>query len=137
MKQDKISWDHDGVLSRTIDIILSDRTQRDQEAFLLISDYVDLTKKLIKIAKDHGAKDDIINSLLNSDTKNHGLEMIPRKYLDIVEGEFEIEKVVRINRKNDENTISFKILDFSSETIRQLRENGYSNSKDLSDVDFS
>jgi len=57
--------------------------------------------------------------------------------LDIVEGEFEIEKVVRINRKNDENTISFKILDFSSETIRQLRENGYSNSKDLSDVDFS
>jgi hypothetical protein len=91
---------------------------------------------LIKIAKDHGAKDDIINSLLNSDTKNHGLEMIPRKYLDIVEGEFEIEKVVRITRKNDENTISFKILDFSSETIRQLRESGYSNSKDLSDVDF-
>ena len=136
MKQDKISWDHDGVISRTIDITLSDRTQRDQEAFLLISDYVDLTKKLIKIAKDHGAKDDIINNLLNSNTKNHGLEMIPRKYLDIVEGEFEIEKVVRINRKNDENTISFKILDFSSETIRQLRESGYSNSKDLSDVDF-
>jgi predicted acylesterase/phospholipase RssA len=89
MKQDKISWDHDGVISRTIDITLSDRTQRDQEAFLLISDYVDLTKNLIKIAKDHGAKDDIINSLLNSDTKNHGLETIPRKYLDIVEGEFE------------------------------------------------
>ena len=96
-----------------------------------------MTKKLIKIAKDHGAKDDIIDSLLNSHTKNYGLEMIPRKYLDIVEGEFEIEKVVRINRKNDENTISFKILDFSSETIRQLRESGYSNSKDLSDVDFS
>jgi NTE family protein len=40
--------------------------------------------------------------------------MIPRKYSDIVEAEFEIEKVVRINRKNDEYTISNKVLDFSS-----------------------
>ena len=136
MKQDKIPWDHDGVINRTIDIILSDKTQREQEVLLLVSDYVDLTKKLIKIAKDHGAKDDIINNLLNSNTINHGKEMIPRKYSDIVEGQFEIEKVVRINRKNDEYTISTKILDFSAKTIKQLRESGYSNSMDLSDVDF-
>ena len=103
---------------------------------LLVSDYVDLTKKLIKIAKDHGVKDDIINNLLNSNTINHGKEMIPRKYSDIVEGQFEIERVVRINRKSDEYTISTKILDFSAKTIKQLREGGYSNSIDLSDVDF-
>jgi hypothetical protein len=136
VKQDTIPWDHDGVINRAIDIILSDKTQRDQEGLLVISDYADLTRKLIKIAKDHGAKDDIINNLLNSDTKNHGLEMIPRKYSDIVEGQFEIEKVVRINRKNDEYTISTKILDFSAKTIKQLRESGYSHSMDLSDVDF-
>ncbi len=51
-------------------------------------------------------------------------------------GQFEIEKVVRINRKNDENTISSKIFDFSSKTIKHLRESGYNNSMDLSDVDF-
>jgi hypothetical protein len=62
----------------------ADRTQREQEALLLVSDYVDLTRKLIKIAKDHGAKDDIINNLLNSNTMNHGLAMIPRKYSDIL-----------------------------------------------------
>ena len=62
--------------------------------------------------------------------------MIPRKYSDIVEGQFEIERVVRINRKSDEYTISTKILDFSAKTIKQLREGGYSNSIDLSDVDF-
>jgi NTE family protein len=40
MKQDNISWDHDGVINRTIDITLSDRTQREQEVLLPISDYV-------------------------------------------------------------------------------------------------
>jgi len=61
----------------------------------------------------------------------------PRKYSDILVGQFEIGKVIRINRKNDENTISDKIFDFSYKTIRQLRESGYNNSMDLSDVEFS
>ena len=137
VKQDTIPWDHDGVTNRSNDITYSDRTQREQEALLLVSDYVDLTRKLIKIAKDHGAKDDIINNLLNSNTMNHGLAMIPRKYSDILVGQFEIGNVVRINRKNDENTISNKIFDFSPKTIEHLIERGYSNSMDLSDVEFS
>jgi hypothetical protein len=37
-----------------------------------VSDYVDLARELIKIAKDCGAKDDLINKLLNSNTMNHG-----------------------------------------------------------------
>ena len=44
---------------------------------------------------------------------------------------------MRINRKNDENTISNKIFDFSAKTIKQLRESGYSNCMDISDVEFS
>ena len=68
---------------------------------MLVSDYVHLARELIKIAKDHGAKDDVINN------------------------------------KNDENTISDKIFDFSYKTIRQLRESGYNNTMDLSDVEFS
>ena len=68
---------------------------------------------------------------------NHGLAMIPRKYSDILVGQFEIGNVVRINRKNDENTISNKIFDFSPKTIKQLRESGYSNTMDFSDVEFS
>ena len=54
----------------------------------------------------------------------------------MIVGQFEIEKVVRINRKNDEHTISNKIFDFSPKTIKLLRESGYSNTMDLSDVDF-
>ena len=67
---------------------------------------------------------------------NHGQAMIPRKYSDILVGQFEIGNVVRLNRKNDENTISNKIFDFSARTIKHLRESGYSNSMDLSDVEI-
>ena len=127
VKQDTIPWDHDGVINRSNDITYSDRTGREQQALLLVSDYVDLAKELIKIAKDAGAKDDVINSLLNRNTMNHGIAIKLRKYSDILVGHFEIKKVIRINRKNDENTISNKIFDFSYKTIKLLRESGYNN----------
>jgi NTE family protein len=78
----------------------------------------------------------VINNLLNRDTINHGMAIKSRKYSNIIVGQFEIEKVVRINRKNDENTISNKIFDCSPRTIKHLRESGYINTMDLSDVDF-
>ena len=53
---------------------------------------------------------------------NHGQAIKPRKYSDMLIGQFEIEKVVRINRKNDENTISNKIFDFSPKTIKHLEK---------------
>ena len=65
--------DRDGVINRNNDITFSDRTEREQQALLLVSDYVDLARELIKIAKDHGVKDDVINTLLDRKTMNHGL----------------------------------------------------------------
>ena len=64
LKQDTIPWDRDGVVNRNNDITFSDRTGREEQVLLLVSDYVDLARELIKIAKDHGAKDDVINSLI-------------------------------------------------------------------------
>jgi NTE family protein len=104
---------------------------------LLTSDYVDLARGLIKIAKNHGAKENIINDLLNSKTMNHGLAMRPRKYSDILVGQFEIGNIIRVNRKNDQHTISDKVFDFSRKTIKELKESGYNNTMDLSDVEFS
>jgi NTE family protein len=134
--QDTIPWDRDGVINRREDITYSDRTYSDQQALLLVSDYVDLARELIKVAKDNGVKDDIINSILNRKTMNHGLAIRPRTYSDILEGQYEIGKIIRVNRKNDEYTISNKIFDFSSKTINQLRESGYSNTLDLSDLEY-
>ncbi len=135
-RQDAIPMDRDSVLNRNNDITFSDKTSKEQEALLTMSDYIDMARELIKIAKDHGVKDDVINNLLSRKTINHGLTTRPRKYMDILKGQIEIGKVIRINRKNDENTISNKIFDFSSKTIRQLKETGYKNTMDLTDVEF-
>jgi hypothetical protein len=136
VKQDVIPWDRDGIVNRNADITFSDRTEREEQALLLVSDYVDLARDLIKIAKDHGIKDDVINALLDRNTINHGLALRTRKYSDMLIGQYEIGKIIRVNRRNDEHTISNKIFDFSSKTIEQLRESGYKNTLDFSDLEY-
>jgi len=80
VKQGTIPRDHDGVINRNNDITFSDRTEREQDVLFLISDFVDLVRELIKIAKEHGAKDDVLNDLLERKTMNHGMAIRPRKY---------------------------------------------------------
>ena len=124
-RQPEVPTDHDGMVNRNNDITFSDRSQREEEALLLISDYVDLVWDLIKIAKENGVKDDVINELLNDQTKYHGESLRPRQYRQIVEGRYDIGEIIRIERKNDEHTISDKTFDFSSGTIAYLLANGY------------
>ncbi len=130
-QQDVIPWDRDGIVNRRDDITFSDRTEREEQALLLVSDYVDLTRELIKIAKDNGVKDNVIDTLLDRKTTNHDLAFRSRKYSDILEGQYNIGKVIRINRKNDEHTVSNKVFDFSHKTIKQLRESGYNETLEL------
>ena len=70
-------------------------------------------------------KDEIINGLLNRQTKYHGQLLKPRQYKEIIEGRFDIAEIVRIERINDENTISDKTFDFSIGTVMQLLKSGY------------
>jgi len=127
-KQKQIPTDHDGVLSRNADITFSDRTYRDQEILLLVSDYVDLVRDLIRMAKENKVKDQVINDLLDKRTRYHGKAWKPRRYRNIVEGRFDIDTIIRVERKNDENTVSEKTFDFSYGTIRQLLKDGYEES---------
>jgi len=92
---------------------------------LLISDYVDLVRDLIKIAKDNGVKEKLITDLLNKKTDYHGIGFRPRLNKEIVEGRFDIENLYRIERSYDENTISQKVYDFSVGTIQALIKSGY------------
>ena len=129
-RQLQIPIDHDAVVNRNNDITYSDRSHRDEEILLLISDYIDLVRDLIKTGKEVGVKDDVINELMNRQTKYHGHVLKPRKYKEIVEGSFDIAEIVRIERKNDENTISDKTFDFSYGTIEKLLQNGYEDTMD-------
>ena len=123
--QPEIPTDHDGIVNRNNDITFSDRSNREEEALLIISDYVDLIRELIDTAKKNGVKDNAIDKLLDQQTKYHGNFLKPRKYREIVEGIYDIGEIVRIERKNDEHTISDKTFDFSSGTIAYLFSDGY------------
>jgi len=50
-----------------------------------------------------------------------------RTYRNIVGGRFNLTGLIRIERKNDENTISNKTYDFSSKTINKSLKQGYSD----------
>jgi NTE family protein len=125
--QREIPVDNDGLINRKNDITFSDRSHKDEEVLLLVSDYIELVRELIRVAKEAGAKDKIITNLLNQRTKYHGMNLRPRLYKEIVEGRFDINQIVRIERKNDEHTISDKSFDFSSGTIAQLLKDGYAD----------
>ena len=129
-KQAEIPTDRDGVINRNTDITFSDRTKTEELAMLAISDYITLISKLIKAAKENGLKDEIINDILNQKTRSHGMFSKIHKYSDLLEGRPEIDDILRIDRKNDEYTISNKTFDFSAGTIKLLLERGYDDAKD-------
>jgi NTE family protein len=116
------------VVNRNNDISFSDRSHSEQEALLLVSDYVDLVKDLLKIAKDNGVKEKLITDLLNKRTKYHGIGLRPRLNKEIVEGVFDVEDVYRVERTSDENSISEKVYDFSVGTVQALLKSGYDDS---------
>jgi predicted acylesterase/phospholipase RssA len=132
--QTEIPTDHDGVLNRKNDITFSDRSHKDEEVLLLVSDYIDLVRDLIKIAKENGVKDKVIIDLLNQRTKYHGMNLRPRLYKEIIEGRFDIHEIVRLEKKNNENTISDKTFDFSSGTITQLLKDGFEDATNLINI---
>jgi hypothetical protein len=132
--QTEIPTDHDGVLNRKNDITFSDRSHKDEEVLLLVSDYIDLVRELMKIAKDNGVKDKVIIDLLKQRTKYHGMNLRPRLYKEIIEGRFDIHEIVRLEKKNNENTISDKTFDFSSGTITQLLKDGFEDATNLINI---
>ena len=89
-RQIQIPNDHDGVIDRKNDISFSDRSHRDEDVLLLVSDYVDLVRDLIRVAKENGVKDKAITDLLNQRTKYHGLTLRPRLKKEMIEGRFDI-----------------------------------------------
>jgi NTE family protein len=128
-KQEEIPMDRDGVINRNNDIIYSDRTHQEENMLLVVSDYIDIVKELLKVSKDHGVKDVILNDLLNQKTRYHGEFLKARTFRDIIEGRFQIDEIININRENDEHTISNKSYDFSVGTIKQLLELGYNDAR--------
>jgi hypothetical protein len=129
------------------DIMSNDKTDYDEVVATFVSDYIDFVKQMRNLSAE--AISEIPNSNNKKKTLQRKLEDIPKKvarstkrtgerrlYQVLIKGRFNLNKVVRIERKEDDDAISKKWQDFSSVTIRQLIDNGYKEGSFQMDVYF-
>ena len=96
-----------------------------------MSDFVTLVNSLIKLAQEKGASGEELQKILEDKTK--GIFFSTGKqgsYYDLLKGIVSVDFVARLERKNDENTVSNKTFDFSKTTIQQLIQSGYKETKE-------
>ena len=123
--------DPDGMTDRLRDIIVHDQYYVKEST--LITHYIHLIEKLIQLGvgknninnNNYALKREITKILQNYTTSIDTTEEIPKRYLDIIKAQFEITKIESIERRDDQDTISAKDADFTSETINRLIKDGY------------
>ncbi|HXT82892.1 MAG TPA: patatin-like phospholipase family protein [Verrucomicrobiae bacterium] len=130
-KQEVVSLDRDGVTSRNQDISFSDRTGHDVKVSKIMADYVDIVQKLQSIAITNAKSPEemkgAIKELMKTPAQSQHRTEEPRTYQDLINGQFRIADIMKIDRKNDPDTISSKTFDFSYDTINRLIRTGYEN----------
>jgi NTE family protein len=120
---DIVPQDFDGVKDRHIDIKLSDGYDAKTDG--LLTDYVNLIERLISLGDNDETIKEKINKILDEYTPRQFNTQQYKKYIDILKDTFKIVKVVQIQRKDDSDSISGKIADFTLETISKLIQQGY------------
>jgi NTE family protein len=131
IKQDSLPADYDALVDRKNDLTYHDRTLFDERMAIMITDYVNIVNKLIKLAEDNKVRRALIDNILKQQAETRNFSTGKHfKYEDLIEHMVSVEQVIRIERKNDTHTIANKTFDFSSTTIRQLIEDGYEETLD-------
>ena len=131
IKQEYLPTNYDAVVNRKDDLTYHDRTLFDERMVVMVSDYVDIIKNLIKLAEDNKIRKALVDNILQQQALSRSLITGKRnKYADLIEDMVTVDLVVRIERKNDINTIANKTFDFSNTTIRQLIKDGYEEGLD-------
>ena len=144
-KQDKVPTDLDGVKDRINDITFMDRNSNyDETVADIVTDYTDLIDKLKVLAKSYSQnkyKKDIVfqNELerllktIEGNTSRGAGEN--RKYKeDLLKCRFRLTKVIRIENDSYKDSISGKVGDFTSQSIRNLIEKGKQDARRVLEV---
>jgi hypothetical protein len=127
-------YDYDLTKDRENDIKYHDKTDYDLKLADVVTDYHDFVESVGKVAIDaiEGVKDkdtvaklkkDFIH-ILHTKQRTPARDKKPRYYYDLLQKRFHIETTIKIERKDDVDTIANKAFDFSPETISSLIENG-------------
>ncbi len=119
--------DPDGITERHADIKSHDQYYVNES--ILVTHYIHLIEKLIQLhngKNNYELKKEINNILQNYTTNRRDTTTeIPKKYIGIIKTQFEIIKLESIERRDNIDTISGKIGDFTSDTIKKLIKEGY------------
>ena len=118
-----VPQDFDGVRDRHIDIKMSDGYDAKTDG--LYTDYVNLIEKLMSLGDNDEIIKEKIDRILDDNTPRRFVTEEIKKNIDILKGTFKIVKVVQIQRKDDLDSVSGKLADFTSETINKLMQDGY------------
>jgi NTE family protein len=123
--------DPDGMTDRLRDILMHDQYYIKES--ILMTHYIDLIEKLIQLGVGMNDKIDNtyelkkeVNKILQDYTSSIDIGAeTPKKFLDLIKSSFEITKLESIERRDNEDTISAKDGDFTSDTIDKLIKDGY------------
>ena len=119
IEDDPVPSDNDFVISRKSNLLLMDKTEYEESVTKMITQYMHLVEELIKKLNDKdkpGTKEvldyPIISNALNKKGK--------KTYRDLLKGNFDINRLMRIERKDDTYAVGLSLADFSAHTIGQL-----------------
>ena len=128
-------YDYDLTKDRENDIRFHDKTEYDIKLANVVSDYHDFVERMGKLAinaiEEIKDKDELVAKLkkefidiLGEKQRSLSRKEKTRYFYDLLQKRFNIEKTIKIQRQDDIDTIANKALDFSSETIEHLIEQG-------------
>ena len=124
LSDDPVPSDNDFVASRKTDLILLDKTEYEESVSKMITHYMHLTEKLLSSLKDSD-KSNEIKSILGESIIDSTLNTKNKKtYGDLLKGNFDINRVMRIERKDDLYRMGYAMEDFSARSMNQLLELG-------------
>jgi NTE family protein len=131
IKQEYLPANYDGVVDRKNDLTYHDRTLFDERMAIMITDYVNIIRNLIKLTEDTKIKKTLVDNILKQQALSRNFMTGKHfTYADLIQGMVSVDLVVRVERKNDIHTIANKTFDFSNTTIRQLIKDGYEEALD-------
>jgi NTE family protein len=133
--------DADTIQDRELDIRFHDKTKYDKKVAEMTTDYLILHGQIKNLALKY--IDQFDNSkvenfekeyrkLLEDNRQTHSSKRTAsekRTFKDLIEGRFDVTRVIYIDREDDQDTIFGKAADFSSETIVNLEKLGYNDAQ--------
>jgi NTE family protein len=133
--------DADTIQDRELDIRFHDKTKYDKKVAEMTTDYLILHGQIKNLALkyidpfDKSKVEDFekeYKKLLEDDRQTHSSKRSAsekRTFKDLIEGRFDVTRVVYIDREDDHDTIFGKAADFSRETILNLEKLGYEDAQ--------